>query len=176
MTKWMFEFRGEEKDLKSWCDLYDREYSSACKLARKGHSIEQILFSRNHGFTGTKIYHVWLSMRARCGHGYYKNVTICKRWRDSFRAFLEDMGPMPSEFHQIDRINSRWGYCPDNCRWVTPSENSVNRKSTRWVTYRGETKCLSQWARERGIKMRTLKYRLDNSWDLEKAFSKGSYE
>ena len=35
--------------------------------------------------------------------------------------------------------------CPENCRWVTPKENSRNRRNTKYLTLNGITKCVSEW-------------------------------
>lgn len=53
----------------------------------------------------------------------------------------------------IDRIDEDCDYCPDNCRWITPEENSRFKSTTNYIT---ATVTLSgrQWASlipERGI-------------------------
>lgn len=110
----------------------------------------------------TPEYLVWRGLFSRCsgnrkgGHEYYqlKGIKVCRRWR-SFSAFLKDMGRRPPG-HQIDRINGSKGYSPANCRWVTPEENATNRSSTHWVTWRGKTLSVSQWARKLGITRETV--------------------
>ena len=59
-----------------------------------------------------------------------KGISLCKSWLD-FRNFLADMGPRPSKNHTIDRVNSKRGYCPSNCRWATSREQNQNLKSNK---------------------------------------------
>ena len=84
-------------------------------------------------------YYAWQGMKNRC---YYKNndsytlyggngIIVCEQRRNDFIQFIKDMGRRPSKTHQIDRIDSKENYSPDNCRWVTPRENSLNRKTTK---------------------------------------------
>lgn len=132
----------------------------------------------------TKIYGVWISMRQRCNdkdnisYKYYglKGIKVCKEWSD-FRVFKKDMGDMPSEKHQVDRIDNDKGYYPKNCRWVTAKENMLNSTIIRWITHKGETKSLTQWAEDLNINIRTLKARLDiMKWPLEKALVSNKFK
>lgn len=82
------------------------------------------------------------NMMMRCGH--YKGgkecdlqsyrdrgITVCEEWRNSPRAFGEWL--LAHGWHkglQIDRADDTKGYSPDNCRVVTPKENTNNRRNT----------------------------------------------
>lgn len=80
-------------------------------------------------------YNSWKGMRERCNnpkHSMFylyggRGVTVCERW-STFKNFIIDMGIKPIGL-QIDRINPDGGYHPDNCRWVTQSQNNANRRS-----------------------------------------------
>lgn len=85
-------------------------------------------------------YRAWNLMKRRCYNCNdisYKNyggrgIKVCKRWRDSFANFLEDMGKKPKGF-SLDRINHDKDYCPENCRWAdwwTQQRNRTNNSST----------------------------------------------
>ena len=82
-------------------------------------------------------YRSWLKMISRCEnpkhpafHRYGgRGVEICDHWRNSFEAFLADMGPRP-EGKTLDRWpNNDDGYHPGNCRWATPKEQIANRSA-----------------------------------------------
>lgn len=114
-------------------------------------------------------YFVWVSMRRRClcrTYGEFpayggRGITICERWRNSFENFYGDMGPRPTASHSIDRIDNNKGYSPDNCRWATMREQSVNKRNTRLITLNGQTKCLAHWARQLGISRDALTRQVD---------------
>lgn len=80
----------------------------------------------------------WGEMIGRCtnqAHTDYANyggrgITICERWRNSFEAFLSDMGERPARM-TLDRRNNALGYSPDNCRWATATEQNQNSRQCK---------------------------------------------
>lgn len=120
-------------------------------------------------------YALWKSARSRCHNTrdkrFYdyggRGIRMCDGWRGSFASFYADVGPRP-EGLSLDRRNNDRGYecghCDDclsrgldaNCQWVTKHEQALNRRPKKsqpmWVpvTFRGETKSLTEWARTVG--------------------------
>lgn len=116
-----------------------------------------------HGHTAearpTGEYMSWLAAKKRCGnprnasYGAYggRGVRMCRRWAESFEAFLADLGPKPHPEWSLDRISSDGGYEPRNCRWAPPIVQSRNRRSTRWFVFEGQVCTIGQVARFLGI-------------------------
>lgn len=88
---------------------------------------------------GSSLYHSWENMKQRCTnpkHPKYqryggRGVKICTEWLhiEGFRKWALDAGWQ--EGLSIDRINNDGDYCPENCRWVTMSENSRHKRTTK---------------------------------------------
>jgi hypothetical protein len=98
-----------------------------------------------------------------------RGVTVCERWRQSFDAFLRDMGERPSRAHSIDRIDNDGHYEPGNCRWATAKEQANHRRTSHLVTLDGRTQTVAQWADELGLKYMTVYHRIERGWPPERA-------
>jgi predicted nucleic acid-binding Zn ribbon protein len=91
-----------------------------------------------HKMFYTQIYHKWSAMISRCRNEKdpnYRNygargISVCEKWKD-FMSFYKDMGDVPFENAQLDRIDNDGNYCPENCQWILPKENSRNRRTTK---------------------------------------------
>lgn len=98
----------------------------SCGCARKGRVV-------SHGLSRTPEYKRWVGIISRTKKQYnnkrlkcYEAIDVCDRWL-IFTNFIEDMGKLPTPKHEIDRIDNGKGYSPENCRWVTHSENMLNQ-------------------------------------------------
>lgn len=110
---------------------------------------------------------IWSSMIRRCHdegcdvYRYYggRGIKVCQRWRDSFDAFVADMGPRPDGY-QIDRIDNGGNYEPGNCRWVDRKTQCRNRRSSRVLEFRGEKRTIAEWSEVTGIGAKVIEMRL----------------
>ena len=79
-----------------------------------------------------RLYRAWLAMRSRVsgsklapnGKSYWKGLPIDFDDWPHFRAWSLANG-FSHQCNSLDRIDSAGGYSPENCRWVSVSENSL---------------------------------------------------
>lgn len=100
-----------------------------------------------HVFSKTRLRQTWYDMKRRCydtsrkRYEYYggKGITVCEEWKNSFIAFRKwALSNGYQDGLQIDRIDSNGNYCPENCRWVTPHQNKMNKTSNTGISrYKG---------------------------------------
>lgn len=109
----------------------------------------------------------WFAMCARCSkpqHPWYsryggRGVAVCDEWRDDFEAFRKwavKSGYAPGL--QIDRIDNDGPYSPDNCRWVTCTENNNNRSTSIPLDFHGRIRTVAQVAREFHLCPESIRY------------------
>lgn len=99
-----------------------------------------------------------------------RGIQVCERWRESFEAFLADMGPRPSPDHSIERRDNDGSYSPENCVWATKIEQNRNTRQNVLLTINGRTQCRSAWAAEVGIRAHAIRDRMEKlGWPAERA-------
>jgi hypothetical protein len=84
-----------------------------------------------HGMRYTRIYRTWINMHVRCrdtkseNYKYYggRGICVCPEWKDfkNFLSWAKVNGY--ADNLTIDRKDSKEGYYPENCQWVTIAEN-----------------------------------------------------
>lgn len=90
-------------------------------------------------------------MKSRCSNANHpsfkhyggRGITVSKQWKQSFAAFLSDVGRRPTTNHTLERINNNGDYESNNVRWATQIEQCQNTRRTRLVEYNGETLSIS---------------------------------
>lgn len=101
-----------------------------------------------------------------------RGIKVCLRWRNSFEAFVEDMGVRP-EGLTLERKNNDLGYNKKNCVWATRLAQSNNRRANKMISWQGREMPVAAWERELGLKQGTLKARLGLlGYTVEEAFTK----
>lgn len=121
------------KDIKSW-----RSKSCWCLT---------IEATSTHWRSWQSIYNIWRTMIRRCsvpnscGYSNYwwRWISVCKerKWLDWLEVFIKDMWERPKDY-SLDRIDTNWNYCKENCRWATATQQNRNRRNNllyKWKTY-----------------------------------------
>ena len=90
-----------------------------------------------HNLSSTRLYGIWCAMKQRCYSEKFKHynnyggkgITICDEWLTDFTIFYKwALNTGYKEYLTIDRVNPDKDYSPENCQWITKSENSKRVK------------------------------------------------
>lgn len=141
---------------------------------------EAMSAKKTHGRTKSAEHITWGNMIARCEnerathYGRYggRGIRVCERWRSSFANFLADMGPRPTDAHEIDRIDNDGHYEPGNCRWATRTEQMGNTSRSRHIEAGGETLILEEWARRLDVSPDAITMRINRGMSEADAVTK----
>lgn len=122
-----------------------------------------------------KEYHSWENIIQRCTNPkntYYsryggRGIKICDRWRNSFDAFLEDMGRAPTKNHTVGRLDNEGDYEPGNCEWQTRKVQQNNRSNTHYIEVDGKQVSRGELAESMGLTISQLVTRMKHNWTAE---------
>ena len=77
-----------------------------------------------------------------------KGIEICSEWKNNPQTFNDwAVQHGYSDCLSIDRIDSKKNYSPDNCRWISPKDNSKWKSTTSLITVKGITDSGRGWAK-----------------------------
>lgn len=129
------------------------------------------------------IYNSWQNMKSRClrkSHPKYhryggRGIKICPEWIDiqGFYEWSLENGWQPGL--TLDRIDNNGDYSPSNCRWVSVSENSRDKSTTK-ITFEqakhireraANGECEKELAEEHGVVHGTIWFIVNNFTHVE---------
>jgi len=127
--------------------------------------------NRKHGIWNHPLCAVYRSILHRCYNDknsafkYYggRGIKVCDSWRENIMNFYN--WAVSSGWQaglQVDRVDNDKDYCPENCRFVTPAENSRNKRNNRMILINGQTMCLKDWTTKLNLPTSKV-YKLDES-------------
>lgn len=143
---------GKEKSISKYALIHGTTQSCGC--LRKEIMTKK---ATKHGFAFKPIYTVWAGMVQRCRNPKHKTyaeyggrgITVCSEWEYSAETFCTWAEANGYETGlELDRIDNNGNYCPENCHFVTKSQNARNTRVNILVTLNGETMTIHE-ARER---------------------------
>lgn len=121
-----------------------------------------------HGENKTRLHKIWESMKCRClnaNHPSYqrygaRGIKIQPEWQQSYVAFRDwAMANGYSSNLELDRIDVNGNYTPDNCRWVTHYEQTLNRRDTLYILIDGKKEKLRTFCLNNHISVNSV-----NNW------------
>lgn len=127
------------------------------------------------------LFSVWNNMKLRCynkkhpAYKYYgaKEIRVYKKWIHDFKAFYD--WAMETGYKKgltLDRKKNYRGYFPSNLRWITHKEQMRNITRNKFITYKGQTKCMTEWSLLLGGSKTLVRERIfRNGWDEIKAIT-----
>lgn len=162
--------------------LKDKTVSCGCyhkKLLKKG------VRPRKNKMPKGVLYTLWMHMKERCNNPNHRSyeryggrgISVCDDWSenyDSFYSWCKNNG-YKRGLH-LDRIDNYGNYSPDNCRFVTPTENSNNKRNNIIVKFEGIKDTLPNTLRRLGVynsyNYKKVHRRMhDLGWSFDKAIN-----
>lgn len=115
---------------------------------------------KKHNLIEHTLYRKWQDMKKRCYNqkvDRYKNygalgIKVCDEWKNNFLNFYNwSITNGWSEGLTIEREDNYKNYCPENCKYVTHTEQGYNKKNTYFVCIDGIRYSLSKLVNNNNI-------------------------
>lgn len=107
--------------------------------------------ARKHWLSNSRMYHIYQGIKQRCNN--IKNKKYDNYWwrwikclwntfedfkSDMYESYLNHCKEFWEKQTTIDRIDSNWNYCKDNCRWADYLIQWRNKRKSLFVEYNWE--------------------------------------
>jgi hypothetical protein len=163
--------------------------STSCGCKSIEATAERNRAGATHGLGGTRTYGAWFGMIQRCSDTENANyagrgIVVCEFLRATPRNFASLMGEKPETAKRralsVDRIDTNGNYSCGNCdeckrkgwpmnlRWATQKQQMRNVRYNRHVTIGERTQTMAAWSEESGLKVGTIRTRLELGWSAER--------
>lgn len=118
---------------------------------------------RGYKYNYPNLYQVYDNIRSRCYkksnaeyHNYgERGIVMCEDWKNNRNSFYNwCLNHGYKDGLQIDRIDVDGDYEPNNCRFITPKENSRNRRNNRIIYHNGVKYVFSEFCEKFNISNR----------------------
>jgi hypothetical protein len=179
--KWLCEcICGNRKFIASANLAYGEKPTKSCgcmhiELIRKARTIHGMSIKSDTDEYRTFV--AWQAMIWRCTNKNRKDyqryggrgIRVCDRWSE-FSNFISDMG-LKKNGTSLGRIDNDGNYCPENCKWESPTQQARNKVTSHNITFQGKTQTIIAWAEELGISKSALWHRIAKGWSPERALT-----
>lgn len=129
---------------------------------------------------GTRFYKIYGCINERCtsnirkDYHSYRGRGIKNLWsnfldfkRDMYKSYIAHVKKFGEKNTSLDRIDNNGNYCKENCHWATNKIQARNKRTNIFIKYKGQSKCIAEWAEILGIHRQSLRYRLYHGWSIK---------
>lgn len=122
--------------------------------------------NKTHGLSkvNPRLYRIWKGMKSRCGiysaTGYAKyggrGISVCEQWHDFSNFYNWAIKNGYKDNLTIERLDVDGHYDPDNCSWISLSDQQQNKTNSHKIDFNGELLTLAQLSKRFNVNKGTL--------------------
>ena len=168
---------GVEKEIKTWDVKVGATKSCGCY--KKKADVERHI---THGLSKHPLYSIWKAMIKRCedvNNKQYpdyggRGIVVCDEWKNDFIVFYNWAinNGWEKGLHLDKDIKGNMNYSPENCLFISRSENNNSKRNNVLIEYNGEKYTISQLAKKHNLRYSLFRTRVNKfNWSIEKALT-----